>query len=41
MSSNTVNNDEDHKGMDLEEADGNDDLDSGANSDRVLLDGIL
>ena len=30
-SSNTVNNDEDHKGMDLEEADGNDDLDSGAN----------
>jgi len=30
-SSNTVNNDEEHKGMDLEEADGNDDLDSGAN----------
>ena len=30
-SSNTVNNDEDHKGMDLEEADGDDDLDSGAN----------
>ncbi|MFL2944488.1 MAG: PKD domain-containing protein [Candidatus Poseidoniales archaeon] len=29
--SNTVNNDEEHKGMDLEEADGNDDLDSGAN----------
>ena len=30
-SSNTVNNDEDHKGMDLEEADGEDDLDSGEN----------
>ena len=30
-SSNTVNNDEEHKGMDLEEADGDDDLDSGAN----------
>ena len=30
-SSNTVNNDEEHKGMDLEEADGNDDLDSGTN----------
>ena len=30
-SSNTVNNDEDHKGMDLEEADGNDDLDNKAN----------
>jgi len=29
--SNTVNNDEDHKGMDLEEADGNDDLDNKAN----------
>ncbi|MAW93247.1 MAG: hypothetical protein CMA32_02000 [Euryarchaeota archaeon] len=29
--SNTVNNDEEHKGMDLEEADGDDDLDSGAN----------
>ena len=27
-SSNTVNNDENHKGMDLEEADGDDDLDS-------------
>ena len=30
-SSNTVNNDEDHKGMDLEEADGDDDLDNKAN----------
>ena len=30
-SSNTVNNDENHKGMDLEEADGDDDLDSKAN----------
>mgnify|MGYP002877648354 CR=1 FL=1 len=29
--SNTVNNDEEHKGMDLEEADGDDDLDSKAN----------
>ena len=29
--SNTVNNDEEHKGMDLEEADGEDDLDSKAN----------
>ena len=29
--SNTVNNDEDHKGMDLEEADGNDDLDDKTN----------
>ena len=30
-SSNTVNNDENHKGMDLEEADGDDDLDTGEN----------
>lgn len=29
--SNTVNNDEEHKGMDLEEADGDDDLDYGVN----------
>ena len=29
--SNTVNDDEEHKGMDLEEADGDDDLDYGVN----------